>query len=369
MTEAPQKPNWDYVMLLTVLCLAGLGLVMVFSSSSVLAQKRYGDPYYFLMPQVAYVLAGLLLMFVVKGIPYQLYARLAYVLLFATIVGLILVLIPGVGHRAGGASRWLRIAGLSLQPSEFAKLALVIYLAYSLSSKQENIKRFSYGLLPHLAALGILVSLILAEPDLGTSAMLVLIAMIMFFAAGVRVSYLVGLAALSIPAVYVLIVRNPYRLRRISAFLSPWEDPLDTGYHIIHSFMAFATGGLTGVGPGGGRQKLFYLPEPHTDFIFSVVGEELGFLGVSLVTVLFLILVWRGISAALNSYDLLGSYLALGMTLAIGLQAFMNMGVVIGLLPTKGLTLPFFSYGGSSMLVTFAAIGVIMNVATQKKAK
>ena len=165
----------------------------------------------------------------------------------------------------------------------------------------------------------------------------------------------------------MLIIRNPYRLRRIAAFLSPWEDPLDTGYHIIHSFMAFGSGGLTGLGPGGGRQKLFFLPEPHTDFIFSVVGEELGFVGVAFVILLFMVLIWRGITTALNAYELEGTYLALGLTLVIGLQAFMNMAVVVGLLPTKGLTLPFFSYGGSSMLVNFAAVGILMNVATQKR--
>ncbi len=367
MAEEARRHEWDYMMLLAALCLTGLGLVMVFSSSSVLAEKRFGDPYYFFMPQVMYVLLGLLFMLVVKNIPYQIYCKLAYVILALTVAALILVLIPGIGHKAGGAYRWLRLGPFSVQPSEGAKLALVIYLSYSLASKQGNIKKFSYGIVPHLFFLGLLIILILAEPDLGTATMLAAIAAIMMFVAGVRPAYLLSLGLAMLPVLYLLVMRNPYRLRRISAFLSPWDDPLDTGYHIIHSFLAFASGGLTGMGPGGGRQKLFYLPEPHTDFIFSVVGEELGFLGVFFVTVLFLLLIWRGIAVALDAYDLQGTYLALGLTLIIGLQAFMNMAVVVGLLPTKGLALPFISYGGSSMLVNFIALGIIMNVAAKSR--
>ena len=368
-TKAPEpKPqNWDYILLLVTLCLVGFGLVMVLSSSSILAEKRYGDPYFFFRPQVAYALAGLAIMLVFKNIPYQFFCRTSYLALLATLAGLALVLVPGLGHSAGGASRWLRLAGFSFQPSELAKLALVIYLAYSLAAKRDKIKLFAYGLVPHLFILGVLVFLVALEPDFGSAVILTLIAFIMFFVAGVRVSYLVALALMAAPVAYLFVVRSPYRLQRIMAYLSPWDDPLGSGYHIIHSMMAFATGGLTGLGPGAGRQKLFYLPEPHTDFIFAVVGEELGFIGVALVTVLFLLLIWRGLAVALNSFELEGTYLALGLTLIIGLQAFMNMAVVTGLLPTKGLALPFFSYGGSAMLVNFACMGILMNVALQTK--
>ena len=362
-----QRPNWDYLLLLVVLCLTGIGLAMVFSASSNLAQERYGDSFHFFRPQCAHILAGLVLMYLAKRIPYRLLCRLAYPLLLTAFVCLGLVLIPGVGYRVGGASRWLRVAGISFQPSEFAKLALVVYLAYSLSAKREKIKAFAYGLFPHLIILGAMVILILSEPDLGASVILTLVALIMFFVAGVRLSYLVSLGLLAVPAAYMLISRSQYRRERIEAFLSPWDDPLDKGYHIIHSFMAFASGGVAGMGPGGGHQKLFFLPEPHTDFIFSVVGEELGFVGVAFVSGLFLILIWRGVSAALSSYDLEGTYLAMGLTTLIGLQAFMNMAVVVGLLPTKGLALPFFSYGGSAMLANFIALGIILNVATQRK--
>jgi len=367
--EKVQVQNWDYILLLVTLSLLGTGLVMVLSSSYMLAQQRFGDGYYFFRPQVAYALLGLAVMLIVKQIPYQFFTRMAYPLLLASMAGLVLVLIPEFGHRVGGANRWLRIGGLSFQPSELAKMALVVYLAYSLAAKREKIKDFSVGLFPHLVVLGALFVLVLAEPDLGSAVILGLLALILLFVAGVRFSYLLSLLLLSVPVVYLLIIRSPYRLKRITAFLSPWDDPLGSCYHIIHSFFAFASGGLTGLGPGGGRQKLFFLPEPHTDFIFSVVGVSLGNEGVAFVALLFLILVARGVHIALNAYELEGTYLALGLTLVIGLQAFLNMAVVVGLLPTKGLILPFFSYGGSAMLVNFACLGMIFNVFSQGKTR
>lgn len=367
MSAEVQRPKWDYIMLLVALGLTALGLVMVLSASSLLAEKRFGDPYHFFRPQVVYVLLGLMVMMICRKIPYDWLCRSSYLMLGIIILALVLVLIPGIGHRVGGASRWLRFGGISLQPSEFAKVVLVIFLAYSLSAKREVIRSFFVGLVPNLIILGLLVGLVVVEPDLGAAVIMTVIAGIMFFISGVPLRYLTSLALLAIPVVYLAVVRSPYRLKRITAFLTPWDDPLGTGYHIIHSFMAFASGGLTGVGPGAGKQKLFFLPEPHTDFIFSVVGEELGFVGVALIALLFLILVWRGFSVSLNAYELQGSYLALGLTLIIGLQAFMNMAVVVGLMPTKGLILPFFSYGGSAMLVNFICLGLIFNVAGHGK--
>jgi cell division protein FtsW len=375
MAQEPQKQHWDYLLLVVSVSLVGLGLVMVLSASSALAQQRYNDPYFFFRPQLLYAMMGVVIMLVTKNIPYQWYCRWAYPILFATLVLLVLVFVPGIGFKAGGANRWVRLVGFSFQPSELAKLSLVIYLAYSLAAKHDKIKTLAYGLVPHLVVLALLVGLVVVEPDLGSAALMVMIAFVMFFVAGVPISYLGALVVAAIPLLYVAIAHSPYRLKRITAFISPWDDPLGTGYHIIHSFMAFASGGLTGLGPGAGQQKLFFLPEPHTDFIFSVVGEELGFIGVAFIALLFLVLVGRGISIALNAYEIQGTYLSLGMTLILGLQAFMNMAVVVGLLPTKGLILPFFSYGGSAMLVNFAALGIIMSVATQgrgetvKKAK
>lgn len=365
--EAAPRNNMDYIILLITMTLAATGLVMVYSSSFIMSETRFGDPYYFFRPQVVYVIFGMTLMLITRHIPYQLFCRLSYLILLVTVTALILVLIPGVGHRVGGASRWLRFAGLSFQPSELAKLALVIYLAYSLAAKREKIRQFAYGLFPHLIVLAVLVPLVLSEPDLGSAVILCLIAVIMMFAAGVPFSYLFSLLMLAAPVVYLLIIRSPYRLSRVAAYLRPWDDPQGAGYHIIHSFLAFASGGLTGVGPGGSNQKLFYLPEPHTDFIFSVVGEELGFIGVALIALLFLVLVARGLMVAMNSYELEGTYMALGLTMIIGLQAFMNMAVVTGLLPTKGLILPFFSYGGSAMVINFICIGILLNISSQGK--
>lgn len=357
--------RWDYLLLLVTLCLVGIGLVMVLSSSSMLGEKNFGDPYHYFRPQVMYALLGLMIMLLCRNIPYQILCRLSFLILVGTLTLLVLVLVPAIGHEAGGASRWLRLGFFSIQPSELAKLVLVLYLARSLTMKREEIKSFTRGLLPLLVVLGSMVGLVLLEPDLGAAVVLVLLALFMFFVGGIRLSFLISLMVMALPAVYYLIIRSPYRMRRIAAFLTPWDDPLGTGYHIIHSYMAFASGGLTGTGPGGGHQKLFFLPEPHTDFIFSVVGEELGFIGVVFVALLFLILVWRGLSVALNAYEIQGTYLALGLTLIIGIQAFMNMGVVVGLLPTKGLILPFFSYGGSAMVVSFASIGILLNIAGQ----
>ena len=274
------QPKWDYLLLLAVLSLVGLGLVMVLSSSFMLARERFGDPYHFFRPQVVYVLLGLVVMVTLKNIPYRLFCRLSRLILLLSLIALTLVLIPGIGHSAGGAARWLKLGGLSFQPTEIAKVALVIWLAASLAAKRERLKSFTRGLLPYLLVLGCMVCLTAAEPDFGSSAILCLLAGIMFFVSGVRLTHLITLVLAAVPVVYLLIIRYPYRLKRIAAFMSPWDDPLGAGYHIIHSFMAFASGGLTGLGPGGGRQKLFFLPEPHTDFIFAVVGEELGFVGV-----------------------------------------------------------------------------------------
>lgn len=359
--------SWDYILLLTTLILAGLGLVMVLSASSFVASKRFGDAYFFFKPQVVFVLGGIGVMLIMKNIPYQIICRLSYLWLGIAFVGLILVFIPGVGHSAGGASRWIRFSFISGQPSEYAKLALVIFLAMSLAAKREKIKTFAYGFVPHLIILGLLSLLIVLEPDLGGTITLVAIAMLLFYVAGVRLVYILGLALTVLPIAGFLIMSHGYQFRRMLAFMAPWKDPLGKGYHIIHSFYAFALGGIAGVGPGAGKQKLFFLPEPHTDFIFSVVGEEFGFIGVLITSMLFIFIIWRGITIALNAYELQGSYLALGLTCIIGVQAFMNMYVATGLLPTKGLPLPFLSYGGSSLLLNFICVGILLNVASQER--
>lgn len=353
----------DPLLLLSALALAGIGLLMVYSASSALAAKRYLDEAYFFKAQLMHAAVGLTLMIVLASIDYRRLERVAYYLLLAALLPLLLVLLPGVGHEAGGAVRWLRLGPLSFQPAEFAKLALVVYLAYSLSVHADHIKSFSRGMLPHLGVAVVMILPVLAEPDLGMSVILFTLTVAMLFVAGVRLVYLLGLLCAAAPVAYLLIVLFPYRFERLLAFWDPWADPDGAGYQIIHSLFALGSGGVLGAGLGASRQKLFYLPEPHTDFVFSVLGEELGLWGVLLVLGLFLVLVTRGLKVALEARELFGSYLALGATLIIGLQAFINAAVVMGSLPTKGLTLPFISYGGSSLLVNFACVGILLAVA------
>ncbi len=351
----------DGVLLWCILILVVLGIVMVFSSSSIYASEKLGDDYFFLKKQLMIGLLGILLLIAAMAVNYQIWSKLVYLLLIGSLLSLILVLIPGVGTEVSGSSRWLRFASFSLQPAEFAKLALVIYLAYSLSKKQKK-KTF----LPKALVSGVFVLLIIAQPDFGTAMILAAIALILLFAAGLKLRHLLSGFLLSLPAIYLMVIRADYRKKRILAFLNPWKDPTNSGFQIIQSFLAFGSGGLWGMGLGRGRQKLFYLPDAHTDFIFSVIGEELGFLGVVATLTLFLILILRGIKISLSAPDPFGSYLALGITLMIGLQAMVNFGVSLGLLPTKGLTLPFISYGGSSLIVSLIGAGILLNISSQR---
>lgn len=353
----------DPWMLVSALVLTGLGVIMVYSASSALAGKRYLDTAYFAKHQAAAIAVGMFVMGWLAARDYQNLRRWVWPALIAVFVALVAVLIPGVGHRAGGAARWLRLGLFSVQPAELAKLAMVLFLAHWLSSNQVRIKSLFAVFLPCLGMAGLMIAPILAEPDLGTSLMIMALTATLLFVAGNRVSYLVALGLACLPGLYFLVFKVSYRLDRLTSFLNPWNDPADTGFQIIHSFMALGSGGLMGAGLGGSRQKLFYLPEPHTDFILSVLGEELGLWGMALVLGLFMLLIWRGVRTALSARDLFGAYLALGATMVVGLQAFVNAAVVMGLLPTKGLTLPFISYGGSSMLTNFACLGILLSVA------
>ena len=246
-----------------------------------------------------------------------------------------------------------------------AKLGLVIYMAHSLAKKQEKIRSFKLGFIPYMVVLAILLFLLLLQPDLGSALTLGAVAMVMLLVAGTRLSYLFSVVILAVPFLYFAIMHVDYRRKRILAFLNPWEDPTNTGFQIIQSWIAFGTGGLFGNGLGEGKQKLFFLPEAHTDFIFSVVGEELGFAGVLVVSAMFLLLILRGFRAALAAPDDFGRHLAFGISLLLGLEAFVNMGVVMGMLPTKGLALPFLSYGGTSLLTTLLAIGILLNISSR----
>lgn len=338
---------------------------MVYSASSIMAEKRFADGFYFLKRQGMFALLGFLVMLVAMQVDYRHLQKLAVLIFFSAVVLLGLVLVPGVGTQIGGAARWIRMPGFSIQPAEVAKLALVIYMAHSLSKKGEKLDSFTQGVLPYVVILAVMLGLVLAQPDLGSAITLAGVAITMMVIAGCRMRYLVGLGIVALPVLYYMIMNVDYRRRRILAFLNPWEDPTNSGFQIIQSWIAFGSGGLFGNGLGESKQKLFYLPEAHTDFIFSVIGEELGFLGVFVVSAMFLVLIIRGVRTTLGAPDLFGRNLAFGITLLLGLEAFVNIAVVLGMLPTKGLALPFLSYGGTSLLTTLFAIGVLLNISSQ----
>ena len=358
------KRGLDIILLFAVLALVGIGVVMVYSTSAIIAGDRFGDPYYFLKRQALYAAVGFVLMIVMMFLPYEILKRFAYPILVSSVLLLIAVLIPGIGHRTGGAMRWLKIQSFSFQPSEFAKLGLVIFLAYLLAKKEEKIRSFSFGFLPPVLLSGLVIALVMKEPDFGAAFFLTVMVFLLLFVGGARVIYIASAFLIAIPIAYALLMNVGYRYKRLMSFIRPWEDPSGTSFQIIQSFLSFGSGGLFGLGLGEGRQKLFFLPAPHTDFIFSVIGEELGLVGATVVVLLFFILTLRGIQIGLSLEDRFGVYLALGITLMISLQAVINMGVVLGLLPTKGLTLPFISYGGTSLIANLAGVGILFQLST-----
>ena len=359
----PSEVGVDRVLVGAVLMLAAFGMVMVFSSGAVFAARRYGDSTYFLKREIVYAIIGLGAMSVAVRVDYSLYRKLAYPLLFGSIILLAAVL--KLGSRAGGAIRWFRAGPLSFQPGELAKFALCVYLAYLLARKAEKVRMFSVGFLPPLLVTGVMMGLLLKQPDLGTAAIFGAVALSLLFVAGTRANYLILAILVAVPAGWTFIVSTPFRMKRMLAFLDPWAFRRDVGYQITESLISVGSGGVTGLGLGDGRQKLFFLPEAHTDFILSIVGEELGLLGVLLVIALFSVVVWRGLRTAFRARDLFGAYLAFGITTMFGLQALVNIGVVLGSLPTKGLPLPFISYGGTSLIMSLASAGVLANISAR----
>jgi len=357
-----QPLNYDIMLLFPVLFLVGIGIVMVYSASSALALKKFGSDYYFLKKQAIFALLGIIVLVTCRHFPYRFYRSLTYPFLIFAIMLLVAIKATGFGYSAGGSARWLRFGFFSFQPSEFVRFALVIYLAYSMDKKRDQLKDFYVGFMPHILILGIFIALILVQPDFGSALILGAITWIMLFVGGVRLLHLFSSLILILPVAGLFLISAEYRIKRLMSFLNPWEYPSDAGYQVVHSLMAFGTGGAWGTGIGKGYQKLFYLPEPHTDFIFSVIGEELGLLGVLIILGLYVLIFWRGVWIARNTEDSFGAFVAIGLTTAIGLQVCVNMGVTLGLLPTKGLTLPFLSYGGSSLLMNMAAIGILMNI-------
>ncbi len=364
--KEPIAHGSDISLLFVTLLLVFIGIVMVFSSSAVLAKQNYHDTYYFLKRELLFVGLGLVMMFVMRKIPYRFYWKMIYPVFFGMMGLLVITLFIGKGGTTGEVHRWIRLGPISLQPSEMGKLVVVIFAAYALAKKGEKVRNFAKGFLPVVILSGAYIVLILAQRDLGGAFIIGVLVFLMLFVSGTRPMYLIGGLLASLPVLYFAIFAVDFRRQRILTFLDPWSNPLGSGFQIIQSFVAFRSGGFSGVGLGEGKQKLFYLPEAHTDFIFSVLGEELGLLGVLLVIALFTFFIFRGLLISLKTRDLFGMYLAFGITCLIGIQAFFNMAVVMGLLPTKGLALPFISYGGSSMLTSLMAVGILLNISTEE---
>ena len=341
------------------------GVVMVYSASAIYAMEEYNDSYYFLKRQILWLGLGTIVLLIAKNIDYHQLHRYTYVIMVISLALLLLILLPGLGKEVGGARRWLDLQFFTFQPSELAKFAIVLFMARSLVKRADKLKNFAYGYLPNLIVLGLFFIPILFQPDFGTAMIIGVVTLTMLFIAGVRTKFLIYSGLAVIPFMVSAVLGAEYRTRRILAFLDPWQDPSDAGFQAIQSFYAFGRGGYLGLGLGDSNQKLFYLPEAHTDFIYSVIGEELGFVGAIAVAVLFGILMWRGFMTAYRAKDPFGANLAIGLTLLIGVQAYINMGVAVGLLPTKGLTLPFISLGGSSMIVSMLCMGVLLNISGQ----
>ncbi|HEY4745624.1 MAG TPA: putative lipid II flippase FtsW [Desulfuromonadaceae bacterium] len=358
--------EYDLIIMLMAIALTCFGVVMVYSASSVMAAKRFHDGFFFLKRQGLFALLGFTVMVVVMRIDYHAWKQLAVPALLLCLVLLGMVLIPGIGGKAGGSSRWIKLPGFNLQPSEMAKLALIMYMAYSLDKKQDKVKSLTAGFIPYMIVLMFLICFLVLQPDLGGALTLAAVAMTMLFAAGTRLTYIISMFLLALPLLAIKLSRG-YHKGRIDAFLNPWSDPEGKGFQIIQSWLALGTGGVFGQGLGEGKQKLFYLPEAHTDFILSVVGEELGFLGVGVIIGMFFLLVQRAMRIAVAAPDTFGRFLALGIAVLFGIEATVNMGVVTGLLPTKGLALPFISYGGSSLLISLFAVGILLNISSGLK--
>jgi len=358
----PEKSRYDRILMASVLLLVIIGIIMIYSSSTVIAMERYGTPFYFLRNQTIWALIGIIGMLIAKNFDYQRLKGLSLPLVIISGLLLILVLVPNIGIEVNGSKRWFRFIGLSFQPSELAKLTLIISISAYMSKMSGRMEDFVYGFFPPVFLLAVFQILIMLQPDIGTAIALGIIVLTLLFIGGVRVPHILSLGIILIPFLIKFLFNAGYRKKRLIAFLDPWSDPTGAGFQVIQSLLALGSGGLFGLGLGRGKQKLFFLPEPHTDFIYSLIGEELGFVGVFSVILLFLIILWRGTRIAMRVDDTFGRYLAIGITLMIGIQALINLGVVTGLLPTKGIPLPFVSFGGSSLLINMVAIGILLNI-------
>ncbi len=365
--EMPRKLRPDPWLFGSVVVLVSVGVVMVYSASAIVAADRFQDPYFFLKKQLIWVVLGFMCLWAAMTVDYHRLEHAVVPLLALSLALLVLVLIPPFGQEINGTRRWFRWGVVSFQPAELAKFSLVCYLACFFSRRREAVRALWTEHLPPLVVAAAMAGLVLLQPDLGSSLTLLTLVFSLLFLTGARARLIGFVAASALPLVALAVVMAPYRLRRIAAFLDPWVDPRGSGFQIIQSYLALGSGGWLGRGLGESKQKLFYLPEPHTDFIFAILGEELGLAGSLAVVGLFAVLVWRGLRVGLRAPDPFGAYLALGLTLLLASQALVNLGVVTGILPTKGLPLPFISFGGSAILTAMVATGVILNISQHAK--
>lgn len=356
------KNKNNIVLFISVICITVFGIIMIYSASSIWAEYKYNDQFKFLKMQSLFFFVGLFLIYILSKVDYNIYKKHANKILLICGLLLILVLIPGIGTIRNGSRSWFGIGSLGIQPSEFSKIGLIIFVSKYLSNNINNIKDIRKGVLPIIGIILLFFLLIMLEPDFGTGMVIVLTLVSLILISGVKLSFFVSIGCIGLLGIVGLIIAAPYRIARILSFLNPWSDPLGSGYQILQSLYAIGPGGLLGQGFMNSRQKYFYLPEPQTDFIFSIISEEFGFLGILIISTLFLIIFYNSMKIALKTKDLFGKFLVFGLSIGIIIQALLNLAVTSGLIPVTGVTLPFLSYGGSSLLVSMASIGIILNI-------
>ena len=357
-----RNKNIDYILLFAVIIISIFGVLMIYTSSNIWAEYKFDDPFKYLKMQSIFLIIGLIAMITISKIPYTYYKDKANIILLVCFLLLILVLIPGIGKIRNGSRSWFGIGGFGIQPSEFMKLGLIIFVSKYLSNNDRNIKDIKRCVLPILLVTMFIFGLIMLQPDFGTGVILVMSIIGLLFISGLNIKFLLIVGLFGVVGAASLIIIAPYRFQRILSFLNPWIDPLGSGFQAIQSLFAIGPGGLLGLGLGNSIQKHFYLPEPQTDFIFAIISEELGFLGILIVSTLFLIIIYRGFKISLSSKELFSKYLSFGITFQLAFQTLLNLMVVVSLIPITGVTLPFLSYGGSSLLITLCEMGILLNI-------
>ena len=359
--------KYDKILLIAVILISLFGTLMIYSSSYIWAEYKFNDPYKYLKSQIIFLIIGYIVMIIVSNFSYHNYKRLANIIFGICFAMLTLVLIPGIGTIRNGSRSWFGIGGFGIQPSEFTKLGLIIFTSKYLSNNIRELKDIKKGVLPILAVVFLVFGLIMLEPDFGTGVVIVMTIIVLLFISGVKMNFFIKIGVLGLIGIVILILIAPYRMERIISFLNPWIDPLGSGFQIIQSLYAIGPGGLLGLGFGNSIQKHFYLPEPQTDFIFAIISEEFGFMGVLIVSILFITIIARGLKIAMECENLFGKFLAFGITFGLAFQTIVNLMVVVGLIPVTGVTLPFLSYGGSSLIISLTSIGILLNIHKHKE--